>query len=229
MSIAFGFINERGLLNKHISGCQLKSHPYQLLNLCFSRFSKTRQVSLPLPLSALNRQYGRTGVYGKVSDIPVLSQHFATGLRSVPRNLTAEEIGSLREDIRAIGTDESVFEFNKGSRTSFSDNHGKIYVKVDVLPDPYGYTARDKMRTRAVLAHEYYGHYRMRGTKLPKGHWADEFRASFRAAMFAPGLSDEDRQLLMRDALDRAEGGGYTIKKKKIIEIIRRYLYGSTI
>ena len=79
------------------------------------------------------------------------------------------------------------------------------------------------MSSRAVIAHEYYGHRAYRGTKLRKGAWNDEFRASYMAAKNTPNLSDEDRRYLILDALERAKESGVTIKYN---DFIRRTLYG---
>lgn len=48
-------------------------------------------------------------------------------------------------------------------------------------------------------------------------------RYSYSAAINTPNLSEKDRQMLMRDALDRAQEAGV---KVNITEIIRRFLYG---
>lgn len=73
---------------------------------------------------------------------------------------------------------------------------------------------RDMMSTRAVLAHEYYGHKYFNdifGERNPiVGAWNDEFRTSYNAAINAPNLSQIDRMLLMQDALERARSK-YTI------------------
>jgi len=67
------------------------------------------------------------------------------------------------------------------------------------------------MSERAVLAHEYYGHrpYREQYLSLwEQGKrqvvWSDEFRASYMAAINAPGLTDVERRDLMLDAIERA-------------------------
>jgi len=98
-----------------------------------------------------------------------------------------------------------------------------MFKGADVLPDPYSIHPRDKMSVRAVLAHEYYGHRRYRGTSIRKGSWNDEFRASYMAAKITPGLSDEDRMYLMLDAIQRAQDSGVTIKYNSFM---RRILYG---
>ena len=67
------------------------------------------------------------------------------------------------------------------------------------------------MSERAAIAHEYYGHRAYRGTKVEKGAWNDEFRASYMAAKNCPNLSEEDRYYLVLDALERAKEAGVTI------------------
>ena len=155
------------------------------------------------PLKQPKPASGTTTVRG----ITQKSRKMANGLRKPPSHiLTESEIESLREDIREIGADESVFVFNMGEYTGYYDEKDIIYVRGDILPDLNSNNPRDKMSSRAVLAHEYYGHRAYRGTKLPKGAWNDEFRASYMAAKNAPGLTDEDRGRLIQDAISRAEG-----------------------
>lgn len=151
-------------------------------------------------------------------------REMANGLRNNPNlHLTEEQIVSLKGDIRAIGADESVFVFNSGAQTSYSDEVDTIFVRGDVFSDPRSTHPRDLMSARAVLAHEYYGHRANKGTKLPVGAWNDEFRASYMAARDAPGISDEDRRYLVLDAIDRAKSAGGTIT---LNEFMRRTVYG---
>jgi hypothetical protein len=84
---------------------------------------------------------------------------------------------------------------------------------------------RDLMSSRAVLAHEYYGHrpYRNADIKLPAGSWNDEFRASYMAARNAPELSNDDRRYLILDALERAKSAGVTVTYNSFIKEV---LYG---
>ena len=64
------------------------------------------------------------------------------------------------------------------------------------------------MSSRAVLAHEYYGHFKKHPSEYPVGAWEDEFRASYNAAVYTPNLSAEERGLLMIDAYDREREAG---------------------
>lgn len=152
------------------------------------------------------------------------TRNLPNGLRTAASHiLTESEIESLKNDIAVIGADVSVFKFNKGHRTGYDDVLDEIRVKGDILPDLSSIHPRDKMSSRAALAHEYYGHRANRGTSVPNGAWNDEFRASYLAAKNCPNLTDEERRDLILDALERAKESGVTIKNN---EFIRRTLYG---
>ena len=148
----------------------------------------------------------------------------AGGLRRSPFNILSEsEIEHLKDEIRAIEADEKVFVFNKGTRTYYSDEYQEIRIRGDVFPDKDSTSNRDIMSERAVIAHEYYGHYKYAPSKLEVGDWRDEFRASYMAAKNAPNLTDEDRRYLIIDALERAKEAGVKITYN---DFIRRMLYG---
>jgi len=77
------------------------------------------------------------------------------------------------------------------------------------------------MSERAVLAHEYYGHYDFAPSIFEATDWRDEFRASYIAAIKTPDLSDNDRRYLVLDAYERAkEAGRFYEYSKKAREII---------
>lgn len=161
---------------------------------------------------------------GIIESRSIASRNLPNGLRTAPSHiLTEAEIESLKKDIASIEADESVFKFNKGHRTGYDDVLDEIRVKGDILPDLSSKHPRDRMSSRAALAHEYYGHRANRGTNVPNGAWNDEFRASYMAAKNCPNLSDEERTDLILDALERAKESGVTIKNN---DFIRRVLYG---
>jgi len=150
----------------------------------------------------------------------------SSGLRKSPFHiLDVSEIEMLKEDIKAINADISVFRFNAGRRTSYNDVNDEVRVRGDVLPDTSSNHPRDLMSARAVLAHEYHGHrpYRSAKKPLPYGSWNDEFRASYMAAKNSPGLTDEDRRYLILDALERAKDAGVKVSNN---QFMRRVLYG---
>ena len=150
----------------------------------------------------------------------------ARGLRKSPHHLlTKQEIEMLKTDIIAIEADITKFMFNKGTHTGYSDILDEILVRGDVFPDDlYSSHPRDMLSARAVLAHEYYGHRAYKGTSLPEGSWNDEFRASYMAAHSAPGLTEQDRMLLILDAMERAKEAGVTICWNNFM---RRVVYGT--
>ena len=161
---------------------------------------------------------------GIINTRDIASRNLPNGLRTAPNHiLTDDEILSLKKDIEAIGADLKIFKFNSGRRTGYDDVLDEIRVKGDILPDLNSNHPRDRMSSRAALAHEYYGHRANRGTKLPNGAWNDEFRASYMAAKNCPNLSDEERRDLILDALERAKEKGITIRNN---DFIRRTLYG---
>lgn len=150
----------------------------------------------------------------------------AHGLRKPSTSpLTEEEIAFIRREIEAIAADESVFRLDRIGSTGYLDELDYVRVGRNVFPDFDSNSVHptDLMSERAVLAHEYYGHYRHRGTTLPKGSWNDEFRASYNAARLSPGLSDTDRRYLIMDAMDRARIAGVAIKPNKFMKEV---LYG---
>jgi len=150
----------------------------------------------------------------------------ADGLRRSAFHILSEtEIEYLKNEIKIIGADENAFVFNSGFKTSYSDDLNIIRIKGDVIPDTTSNSThpRDLMSERAVLAHEYYGHYKYAPSKFEQGDWRDEFRASYMAAKKTPNLTFEDRRYLILDALERAREAGVTIKNNNFI---RRILYG---
>lgn len=172
--------------------------------------------------------------------ISVTEKQFAAGNRRSPfYQLTDAEIYIIKSEITAIEADVDDFVFNSSivRGTCFLPSDGKIHIKGNIFPDEYSDHPRDRLTIRAVLAHEYYGHRPYRNQYLVEDSltdsdslerifanaWADEFRASYMAAKNAPNLSQEERAMLILDALSRAEEAGVAIKYN---DFIRRVLYG---
>ncbi len=166
--------------------------------------------------------------------------HTSAGNRRSPRyELTEYEIENITTEIVAIDANPDDFVFNSrvARGTCFMPSDGKVHIRGNIFPDESSTHPRDRMSVRAVLAHEYYGHRPYREqyiredndtspdaiNRIMARQWADEFRASYMAAKNTPNLSDEDRFLLIRDALSRAEDAGVSIKYN---DFIRRILYG---
>lgn len=152
------------------------------------------------------------------------SRNMAQGnRRSVFHILTDDEIATLQADARSLKIPDGILKFNVGDTTGFCDEDMSITVRGNVLPDLNSTNLRDNLSPKAVLAHEYYGHYKNHPSKFRIGDWRDEFRASYRAAIDAPGLSDEERRMLMLDAYDRAKEAGVNVKYN---ETARKIIYG---
>ena len=154
----------------------------------------------------------------------ISDRNMSNGLRTSPYHiLNEEEIENVKKDAKLLGIPQDVLRFNEGSQTGFSDYHRVINIRGDVLPDTASDNLRDRLSQRAVLAHEYYGHYKNHPSPFRVGDWRDEFRASYRAAIESPGLSDDERRMLMLDAYDRAKEAGVSVRYNKEA---RRLIYG---
>lgn len=152
------------------------------------------------------------------------SRYFANGLRRDANYvLDDEDIRYVVEQAISIGIPEHVLRFNHGTQTGVVDLAGKINIRGDIFPDDRSSENRDTMTVRAVLAHEYYGHYAHIGTAYAEGDWRDEFRASYRAAIDTPNLSDIERASLMIDAWQRGYDAGVELK---ITPAYRKIVYG---
>ncbi len=147
------------------------------------------------------------------------------GYRQSPHNILSDgDIHHLIEEINAIEADSDVFKFNEGTATGYSERTNFINIKGDIFPDLSSKHPRDIMSERAVLAHEFYGHFKFYPSAFRPNDWRDEMRASYIAALKAPNLSDRDRAYLMLDAYERAkEAGHYFDYSKKAREIIYGY------
>ena len=159
------------------------------------------------------------------SDDIINNRTMANGMRKSPFNvLDDEQISRINQYADELKIPRNVLSYNTGFQTGFSDRKKIINIRGDILPDRTSNNNRDLLSERAVLAHEYYGHMRHDPSTFEVGNWRDEFRASYSAAINAPGLSDEERMMLMIDAYDRAKEAGVPVKyNKKAREIIYGY------
>ena len=98
-----------------------------------------------------------------------------------------------------------------------------LLIYGDVFPENTSIHPRDMMSERAVLGHEYYGHYMFAPSRFDAGDWRDEFRASYISSIKTPQLTDDDRRYLMLDAYERAKEDGYILDYSKKA---RRIIYG---
>ena len=146
--------------------------------------------------------------------------------------LRYDEILLIIKEAEAIGIAPEYMRFNNPNvdGTSYDPWLDTINIRGNIFSDPHSPHPRDVMSVKAVLAHEYYGHRPYRAQyllELEKGTsrdtWNDEFRASYMAALKAPGLSDDERRSLMLDAVARATEAQVAIQLNKTM---RMMIYG---
>lgn len=185
-----------------------------------------------------NDKKGGTITALKFADID--EKEMSNGMRDMSKvPLTDEEIEELKEEIKRIGADESVFVFNDEEHlgnTCYNFTDDKVYVSRNVFPDTkYGSIhPRDVMSATAVLAHEYYGHRSYRDEYLNDIKtgvksvplWEDECRASITAAKITPNLFPEERRDLILDAVYRAQEAAQVIEMDNFMkEIVYGYKF----
>lgn len=233
--------NCRCSLRGVVKGLERRSGKFRddsaIKGMSYDEWKRARSKSNPIDLSEQKArniknkfisEYGNgpqnNGIIESKEDRFMTNREMANSLRTSPQHiLTTEEIASLKSDARTIGIPEDVLIFNQGRQTGFRDRDRMICVRGDVLPDNNGTTARDRMSQRAVLAHEYYGHYKAYPSQYKPGDWRDEYNASRNAAINTPNLTDEERRDLMVDAFDRQkEAGAFKGYDKEA----RRLIYG---
>ena len=152
------------------------------------------------------------------------SRNMANGMRQSPFvMLDDEQINQIRQFATELEVPQEILSFNTGTQTGFVDGTNIIHIRGDIFPDKSSLNNRDLLSEKAVLAHEYYGHYMHDPWQFRIGDWRDEFRASYSAAISAPGLTELERRMLMLDAYDRAKEAGVTVKYYKKA---RRIIYG---
>lgn len=174
----------------------------------------------------------------KFSDISFQQRNMSYGCRCLDRTpLTKEEIAYLKNEIKAIKADESIFIFNDKEHitksTCYDIENDVIYVTRNVFPDTKSFSThpRDQMSPRAVLAHEYYRHRMARerylkelsGQLEPIPLWKDEAFASANAALNTPNLNDRDRVFLLNDAYERAREASHEFK---FTDEMKEIIYG---
>ena len=146
--------------------------------------------------------------------------------------LKDDEIRRILQEAETIGIPTEYLRFNDPDArgTSYNPFDDIIDIKGNIFPDKNSPHPRDVMSVKAVLAHEFYGHrpYKEQYLEefergLSKETWNDEFRASYRAALDSPGLSDGERRSLILDAIERASEAQIAIKYNNIM---RQMVYG---
>lgn len=162
------------------------------------------------------------------------------GLRN-DKPLTQEQKEELLEYAELLGFNKEYIQFLDFDSTSET---GLLFDQIlminnDVLPTEN--TTRNPnslISGKGTLAHEIVGHYETTQKKtsflqseiidgqivpIPENIALDEAQASIRAARFAPDLTDSDRILLIKDAIQRLKKENKTLKDvKHLLDILER-------
>jgi len=166
-----------------------------------------------------------------------LDDAFRSGMRHAgdfgarnSRPLTTAEIARAKEYARSLGATDDMFHFSDTVNTSYGDMFGQEVLQIgpDLLPGTgtvSGMSANARISARGVIAHELVGHRAAKqggfdfkiadfssGARSSIANALEEAQASIRAARFAPGLTDAERYVLLRDAVARLRSKGISVK-----------------
>ena len=149
-----------------------------------------------------------------------------TGGRRNETPLTESQIKENIDYVVSLGMKREQVRYGEHYYTSYGSGFDMVYLGTDLYPAKNGKTANERISNKAALAHEIVGHRETykRGTSLfGKDDLLDEVQASIRAARFAPGLTVKDRNLLLRDAMERLKKDGRRIRDVRyLLDIERR-------
>ena len=172
--------------------------------------------------AGLKPEYERTYVSGfrdvRLTDAMSGGTMFMAEAASVRNKvqLTHEQIEAAKDYAVSLGMPRENICYSSSQSTGYTLMHtlaGDLEILMlapDLYPNPNGTTANELLSWQSAIAHEIVGHRMtcLRGTNGPYRSIYDEAQASIRAAKFAPGLTDRDRELLMQDAKDRIARDG---------------------
>ena len=149
-----------------------------------------------------------------------------TGGRRNETPLTESQIEENVDYAISLGMKREQVRYGDHYNTSYGSTFDIVYLGTDLYPAKNGKTANERISNKGALAHEIVGHRETfkKGTSLfGKDDLLDEVQASIRAARFAPGLTVKDRNLLLRDAMDRLRKDGRRIREvRHLLDIERR-------
>lgn len=110
--------------------------------------------------------------------------------------------------------------FYEDLNTSYGRIFGdeRLHVGLDILPKSGkpGVSANSRVSIKGAIAHELEGHRAAElAGKTQLCNVLEEAQASIRAARFAEGLSDTERFILLRDAIERLKNAGIKVSDVK--------------
>lgn len=203
----------------------------QLIKQEYSRFSKA--AGLPTQharMEAAGFDWKKGKAAEKVAKSAELSQKnvanrknsdimkVESGGRRNEAPLTEAQIKECVAYAEHLGMPSDRIRYGEHYFTSYGSNFDMLYVGTDAYPSKNGKTANQKLSYRCALAHEIIGHREAVASGISlKGvdSVLDEVQASIRAARFANGLSQSERIMLLRDAIERLKGSGRKIRDVK--------------
>jgi hypothetical protein len=129
--------------------------------------------------------------------------------------LTAEQEAAARQYAVSLGMPADRISVSANMNTSYSRlfSREQLYIGTDVMPATTpGLGPNSYISMRGSLAHELVGHRAAALAGRGLSGWAEEAQASMRAAALAPGLTFEERMILVRDAMARAGNQGASLR-----------------
>lgn len=171
-------------------------------------------VDLPLEKSAKS---GKIEL-GKSSTVSNAISNPSLDGRRNEEPLTPKQIAIAKEAAKKQGYKGDI-QYSDYSGTAFHhsmDPGGFHFLVIGTdaypIPDLAG-AAVERISLNGCMAHEVVGHYEawLKGT-TQKDYYLEEAQASFRASLFGVDLTDEERQTLFEDALDRLKKGKHNLE-----------------
>ena len=128
--------------------------------------------------------------------------------------LTTQQIKENVDIAVLLGMPREQIRYGEHYSTAYGSGFDMLYIGTDVYPNDNGKTANQRVSNRGALSHEIVGHRETvkRGT-AKDDVVLDEAQASIRAARFSPILSNQERYILIRDAIERLRKSGIKLRE----------------
>ena len=171
--------------------------------------------------TGLPRQYRREGGRVRLSEVakrlPNIQLHkrrkhailnVSTGGRRNEMPLTEAQKAECLKIAMEYGMPSDRIVFSDNMFTGYMPTGDRLYIGTDVYPCGNTEKADYTISHRGTLAHELIGHRNayLLG-KSQTREYLEEAQASLRASRLASGLSDEERKILMQNAIERLPDG----------------------
>ena len=122
--------------------------------------------------------------------------------------LTSSQIEECRQIAIEYGMPPERIVFVEDMYTGYMPLGDRLYISTDVYPCGNTKKANYMISHRGTLAHELIGHRNAYlSGKSQTEDYLEEAQASIRASRLAKGLSDEERKVLLQDAIERLPDG----------------------